>query len=173
MMVTHDEQAIIEYTHPEWQEGVRLQTFQRSYAQILAGDDPWLPLGNFMHQFFGAYKHLRAVLVAEQIVVPEKVSLEQFRWAVFCAASVEYLCKKYDIPCPPWTLNPLYSLDCPWFYGIGADLERVQEKLRQTTPEEFSRRNIFCGDRIYQNKYEHKRRQSDTPHALKEQRLLA
>ncbi len=158
-MVIRHEGTALDLTHSGHSESVDLQTFRRSYAQILAGEDPWLPLGNFMHQFFGALKHLRPELVSESIEVPETLSLEQFRWAVFCAASVEYLCKKYAIPCPAWALNSQYSLEDPWFSGIGADLPQVQEKLRQTTPEEFSRRNVFCGDRIYQNKYEHEGRQ--------------
>ncbi len=86
-------------------------------------------------------------------------ALEQFRWAVFCAASVEYLCHKYQILCPVWALSPHYTLSDPWYHGIGADLPKVQEKLRTTTPEEFSRRNIFCGDRTYRNKYEYEGRQ--------------
>ncbi len=128
----------------------------RKYSLVKTRGCHW---ANFMHQFFGTLKHLRPELVSESIEVPESLSLEQFRWAVFCAASVEYLCKKYAIPCPAWALNSRYSLEDPWFSGIGADLLQVQEKLRQTTPEEFSRRNIFCGDRIYRNKYEHEGRQ--------------
>ena len=140
-------------------ESIPLQTFRRSYTQILAGSDPWIPLGNFMHQFFGYYKHHRAELVREAIEEPESLTVEQFQWAVFCAASVEHLCKKYEIPCPSWALNPRYILEAPWYYDMNADLPEVQEDLRQTTPEEFSRRNIFCGDRTYRNKYEYKGRQ--------------
>jgi hypothetical protein len=40
-----------------------------------------------------------------------------------------------------------------------ADLPRVQEKLRRTTPEPFAKRNIFCGDRVFNNKYEYEGRQ--------------
>ena len=112
-----------------------------------------------MHQFFGYYKQFRPELVCEPIELPENVSLEQFQWAVFCAASVEYLCKQYDIPCPAWAVDPSYLLEHPWYYALGADLPQVQEKLRQTTPEEFVKRNIFCGDRTYRNKYEYKGRQ--------------
>lgn len=158
-MICEEQVIALEHTHPECEEGVCLQTFKRSYAQILTNEDPWLALGNFMHQFFGYYAHRRAELVAEPIEVPGNISLEQLRWAVFCAASVEYLCKKYDIPCPEWALSSQYALAEPWYYAIGADLPRVQAKLRQTTPEEFSRRNVFCGDRTYRNKYEYEGRQ--------------
>ena len=131
-----------------------LQTFQRSFAEILAGEDPWIPLGKMMHQFFGAYKMYRAELVRDPILVPTPHSSEQQRWAVFCAASVEYLCKKYTISCPDWVYNPAYALAEPWYYAIGADLSEVQEELRRTTPEEFTKRNIFCGNRTFNNKYE-------------------
>jgi hypothetical protein len=138
--------------------GVTPQTFQRSYAEIVAGEDAWYSLGIFMHQFFGYYSHRRAELVAEAIEIPEAATLDQTRWAAFCAASVEYLCKKYGLIVPAWSMEPQYTLAAAWFYGIGADRLQVQEKLRERTPEEFTRRNIFCGDRIFQNKYEHEAR---------------
>ena len=135
-----------------------LQTFQRSYTEILAGEDPWIPLGNFMHQFFGSRKHLRAELVHDPIHVPIHCTVEQHRWAVFCAASVEYLCKKYILVCPDWVHDSVYILTEPWYYAIGADLPEVQEELRKTTPIEFTKRNIFCGNRTFNNKYEYKGR---------------
>ncbi len=158
-MITQEEAVTFEYASLVHEARVPLQTFKRCFEQILMGKSPWIPLGNFMHQFFGSYKHLRSELVAESIEVPEMCSPEQVKWAVFCAASVEYLCKKYEIPCPLWALNPRYMLEQPWYDDINADLPDVQEELRQTTPEEFSKRNIFCGDRTYRNKYEHEGRQ--------------
>ncbi len=138
---------------------VPLQTFRRSYAQILAGEDPWIPLGNFMHQFFGCYKDRRAELVQEPLEVPEQhLSSEKRRWAVFCAASVEYLCNTYHLACPVWVQG--YSLEEPWYYTMGPDHPKVREKLEQTTPEEFTKRNIFCGNRIYNNKYEKRDRRN-------------
>jgi hypothetical protein len=139
---------------------VRLWTFQRAYAEILAGEEnAWLPLGNMMHQFFGAYKHLRAELVADPILVPEDVTDDQFRWAVWCAASVEYLCVKYDIPVPAWSLDDRYKLVEPWYYDeFAGDLPEVQEELRAETPEEFARRNMFCEANPYRNKYEYQGR---------------
>ncbi len=160
-MITQEEQLItLEVIDTAQACDVRLQTFKRSFEEICAGADPWLPLGNFMHQFFGYYKHLRVELVREPVELPENPSLEQVRWAVFCAASVEYLCEQYGLACPEWALNPQFSLAEPWYYAIGADLPHVREKLRQTTPEPFKRRNIFCGDRTYRNKYEHEGRRS-------------
>ena len=159
-MVTQKEPGTtLEYTDTETTSHVRLQTFRRSFIEICSGEAPWIPLGKFMHQFFGSFSHLRLELVEETIEVPDNCSAELFRWAVFCAASVEYLCQKYNLACPEWALNPWYSLEDPWYYALGADLPRVQEKLRQTTPEPFAKRNIFCGDRVFNNKYEYEGRQ--------------
>lgn len=134
--------------------GAPYQTFRRSFEEICAGEDPWIPLGKFMHQFFGEYSQSRQKLVHEPIDVTDHVTPEHFRWAVFCAASVEYLCERYEISCPAWAQDARYTLKEPWFYGIGADIPQGQERLRQTTPEPFTKRNIYCGDRTYRNKYE-------------------
>ena len=158
-MIPYEEQvAMLKSTDTDRTSRVHLQTFKRSYAEICTGEAPWIPLGKFMHQFFGSFSHLRPDLMEQSIEVPENCSLEQFQWAVFCAASIEYLCEKYDLLCPEWALNPRYSLETPWYYAIGADLPQVQEKLRQTTPAPFTRRNIFCGNRVFNNKYEYKGR---------------
>lgn len=158
-MIMHEDQiAVLESADTGQAFCVQLHTFKRAFAEICAGESPWIPLGNFMHQFFGAQKHRRFDLVCEPIEVPEQCPREQFQWAVFCAASAEYLCNRYEIPCPEWALHLRYTLADPWYYAIGADMERVREKLRQTTPEEFARRNVFCGDRTYRNKYEYKGR---------------
>lgn len=157
-MIMQQEAITFKCLEMEHEDRARLQTFKRSFEQILRGDDPWLPLGNFMHQFFGYYKHLRSELVNEAIEVAEDCAPELFQWAVFCAASVEYLCQKYEIPCPMWALNSRYMLEQPWYYDVNADLPEVQEELRQITPGAFTKRNIFCGDRTYRNKYEYEGR---------------
>jgi hypothetical protein len=151
MLAYHDRE-------PDSETGMPLQTFQRSYSEIVAGEDPWFSLGIFMHQFFGYYSYRRAELVAEPIAMPSDPTQEQMRWAAFCAASVEHLCQKYGLDCPAWSLDERYALPDPWFYGIGADRPLVQEKLRVRTPGEFTKRNIFCGDRVFLNKYEHQGR---------------
>lgn len=135
-------------------KGVRLQTFRRTYEQILAGDDPWYPLGVFMHQWFGRYTEYRAELVREAIDVPEDVTTEQWQWAVWCVASVEFLCEHADLEIPAWVMDQKYVLAEPWHYG---DAEGAEEEadLREETPEPFARRNVFCEANPYRNKYDH------------------
>jgi hypothetical protein len=133
--------------------GVRLQTFKRTFEQILNGDEPWYPLSEFTHQWFGRYQDYRAELVREAIEVPESVSPEQFRWAVWCAASVEYLCKKYGQEVPAWVMDQRYQLLEPWYYD---EIEGPEEEaeLREETPEAFAWRNVYCEANPYRNKYE-------------------
>ncbi len=155
MMVREQAEQVENKTMPI---GAAYQTMQCCFENICAGEDPWIPLGKFLHQFFGEYKEVREKLINDPLQLPEQLTLDQFHWAVFCAASVEHLCRKYDLPCPTWALDPRYSLEAPWYLGIGANLPHVQIKLRTTTPDEFSRRNVFCGDRTFRNKYEYEGR---------------
>src|SRR5260370_9249596 len=90
--------------------GMRLQTFKRLYAQIIAGEEPWIALGNMMHQWFGRYQQYRAELVREAIEVPESTTPDQFRWAVWCAANFEYLCNLANFACPAWAREDRYRL---------------------------------------------------------------
>lgn len=139
--------------------GVRLATFRRCYGQIVAGDDPWLPLGNMMHQWFGRYQDYRVELVREPLDVPEGATPDQFRWAVWCAASVEYLCNRAGLAYPAWALDERYKLAEPWYYDEVEGPEEEAE-LREETPVEFARRGIYCEREPYRNKYEYQGRKT-------------
>jgi hypothetical protein len=125
-----------------------------TYQDICRGERPWVALGNFMNDWFAYAKDQRAQLVAEPIALPESPSSDLLRWAAFCAASVEYLCERYGVSCPSWVHHPAYCLSEPWFDSPGAYKPQVRERLIQQTPEPFTRRNIYCGNRMFANKYE-------------------
>ncbi len=131
-----------------------LYTIAIAYRQIVQGERPWTALGDFMNYWFAYATEQRESLVSEPISEPEQPTEEQHQWAAFCAAAVEYLCGKYGLACPDWVHNPAYTLAEPWFKGLGAHKANVQARLRLETPEPFTRRNIFCGERIFANKYE-------------------
>lgn len=128
-----------------------LQTMSLSYQEICQGGRPWTALGNFMNDWYEYHKDQRADLVAEPLTVPDPCSPEMHKWAAFCAASVEWFCSTYGVPCPAWVHDPMYNLPEPWFIRQG---EKVRQWLISTTPDQFSKRNIFCGNRIFLNKYE-------------------
>lgn len=131
-----------------------LQTMAVAYQEICQGETPWVALGNFMNDWFDYAKERRVELVADPVVMPKSPSTIELQWAVFCAASVEWLCERYEVPCPIWVNNPAYYLPEPWFDCPNAHKLELQQRLIEQTPEPFTRRNIFCGNRMFANKYE-------------------
>lgn len=135
------------------------QTITWAYSQICAGARPWTALGNFMNAWYGYAEERRPDLINKPLTQPEQDTPHTQHWGAFCAATAEYLSKLYDIPCPAWVHDPRYTLPAPW-YGELEDLRQntPEETARQmrikTTPAPFKRRNIFCGDRLFRNKYE-------------------
>ena len=130
------------------------QTMTQAYQQICEGEEPWIALGNFRNAWYGYAKDRRAALVREPLATSEQDRGDIRRWSAFCAATVEFLCERYGVPCPAWVHDPCYTLATPWWYSERADDPRIRERLKQTTPAPFARRKIFCGNRLYQNKYE-------------------
>ena len=127
------------------------QTMRQAFSDICQGERPWTALGNFMNEWYAYAKDRREALVADPLPAYDEHSLDQRRWAVFCAAAVEWFCARYQVPCPSWVHDPHYTLTEPWFFHTK---EKVKARLRTTTPDEFQRRNIFCGDRCFLNKWE-------------------
>jgi hypothetical protein len=131
-----------------------LQTIAEAYRQICEGEEPWIALGNFRNAWYGHAKDRRVELVSEPLGKPAQDTEFANRWGAFCAATVEFLCERYDILCPQWVHDPGYTLETPWWHTERADDPKILKRLVQTTPEAFARRKIFCGNRLYQNKYE-------------------
>lgn len=131
-----------------------IQTMALAYQQICAGEDPWTALGNFTNAWYGYAKGIRATLVNEPLIRPEKETEYTHRWSAFCAASVEFLCDRYKVPCPDWVSDPYYILETPWWYTRQAHDPSMRAYLLKITPIPFAHRNIFCTNRLFQNKYE-------------------
>lgn len=131
-----------------------IQTMARAYTQICEGIDPWIALGNFRNAWYGYAKDIRPSLVAEPLPPPHQKTIHLLQWQAFCAASVEFLCVQYAILCPEWVENPHYILPAPWWHLKRLDTPAFRAHLAEITPEPFARRNIFCGNRLFQNKYE-------------------
>lgn len=132
----------------------QLHTIHLAFREIWEGEQPWVALGNFLNYWFAYAKDRRYDLVVEPI--PDAPAEEYYqRWAAYCAASVEHLCHKYGVPCPDWVHDPKYVLPTTW-YDIPRQelLFQVRDWLIATTPEEFSKRNIYSGDRMFLNKWE-------------------
>lgn len=147
------------------------QTMKLSFEQICQGQSPWIPLGNFMNDWYAYHLDERERLIRDPL--PESYPVEFRRWAAFCAASVRWFCATYEIPCPGWVDNPHYVLSEPWYMSAPPSLWQHE---RETTAEEFTQHNIYCGNRLYTNKYERDERGKFLkahPVDLQERRALA
>jgi len=126
-----------------------LQTMKLSFEQICEGQDPWIPLGKFMHDWYELQRDCREKLLADPL--PATYPQEFQQWAAFCAASVRWFCSTYEMQCPSWVDNPEYVLPEPWCMD---KLSLSWESEQKTTAPEFIQHNIYCGNRVYTNKYE-------------------
>ncbi|TMC19631.1 MAG: hypothetical protein E6J34_14985 [Chloroflexi bacterium] len=131
-----------------------LQTMKMTYQQIIQGERAWNALGDFLNYWYSYATDQRAELVREPLHVPTDAGPELRQWGAFCAAAVEYLCERYDIPCPGWVYDPAYTLTEPCFRGLGASRPHVQTRLILESPACFAKRNIYCSPRVFANKYE-------------------
>lgn len=122
--------------------------------QIYQGEDPWFALGCFLHDWWCHTDNERLELVAEP--PPPATTSEEQKWAAFCAATVEELCRRTSLTSPAWTSQQDYVLADPWFYDPQPSPSQ-REWLLSATPEPFKRRNIFVGGNVLDNKYELKK----------------
>jgi hypothetical protein len=107
-----------------------------------------------MNDWFDYAKEKRPQLVADPILIPQSANAEMLRWATFCTASVEWFCERYNVPCPSWVHAFTYCLPEPWFDSPGEYKSEVRKRLIRETPEQFTKRNIYCGNRMFANKWE-------------------
>src|SRR2546430_15683819 len=91
------------------------QTIAEAFRDICDGQDPWVALGDFSHDFCGNYPDhdQRMGLVREPIGLPEQLALELRQWAEFDAASVEYLCCQSGLPVPEWVDSLFFFFNDP------------------------------------------------------------
>ena len=106
-MLSPETIRLMAQTYEEWMQDPSalsrpLEKMRWAYQHICAGEDPWTGLGSFSHDWYGYAKGRRVALVSEPLVQPMQETEYTRRWGAFCAASVEFLCERYDIPCPDW-----------------------------------------------------------------------
>lgn len=125
------------------------QTMKLSFEQICGGKRPWTALGNFMNDWYAYHSDERERLIIDPLPQVYPAAFQQ--WAAFCSASARRFCSTYEVCCPTWVDDPQYVLSEPWYMDHRPSL---WQRLRETTAEEFSRHNIYCGNWLYTNKYE-------------------
>ncbi len=127
----------------------RYHTMSEAFDQICQGETKWVALGNFLNDWWRFAVNYRQELIATPLAPAPNPTLH--RWAAFCAAMVEWLCEKDNVPCPEWVKQECYILAKPWFYY---EDEESRPWLLATTFSPFKVRNIFVGNRVFLNKWD-------------------
>ena len=103
----------------------------------------WKPMCEFLDEFYEDRPD-RVQMLAEE---PWALAKEE---SAYLAASAEYLCEVYELPCPDWASRPIYFLAAAWWpWGSG---EAVRALFVAESPEAFRRRNIFIERRPLRRK---------------------
>ena len=118
------------------------QTAVETMARIAAGVDPWIAFRDFLED----WTYLPASRPELAAGRPPFTNEEERRWATLLAAAVVALCARDGLIAPDWAREPVFRLDEPWYLYEGTG--RIRDWLRETTPPEFSSRNIWSGDRL-------------------------
>ena len=118
------------------------QTTIDTMARIAAGVDPWIAFRAFLED----WTYLPASRLAIAVGRPPFTTEDELRWAALLAGAIEALCARDGLPVPAWTRDAVFRLDEAWYLYEGTG--RIRDWLRETTPREFSSRNIWSGDRL-------------------------
>ncbi len=130
-----------------------IQTVAIAYQELSKGETFRVAIGNFMNAFFVYAIRERQALLDDPIAVPVNPTAAQQQWAAFCAGAAEYLARRYRLQCPAWALDPAYCLPEPWYPPANDPNAALRVSLHQSTPRSFSKRNVFCGDRVFTNQH--------------------
>jgi hypothetical protein len=129
----------------------KTSTLAQAYEELAWGKEGFrVAVGNFVNAFFVYALTSRQELLDPPIQLLENPTVEQRGWAAFCAGAAEYLADRYDLQCPAWALDPIYTMPQPWYLVPNAT-EGMREDFQKTTPEAFRRRNVFCSERVFTN----------------------
>ena len=107
--------------------------------------EPLLLYGDFLDTFYHESDEVRQQLIRDEPLYSEthKVFLCQL------AAAVETLARRFHLDVPSWVYKQNYFLDTP-HYALNTKNEQYQEFLRHTSPDTYSKRNLFLGDGVLQ-----------------------
>lgn len=124
----------------------RPEPVNRAFARILAGEDEWIALGDFLDDWYRATADQRRALIADPLPSAVGHGQREDRWEALLTAVVDWLCWISDprVDPPKWVAEG-GRLAEPWFVDPSNAL-RVWQLVHSPAP--FRMRNIYTDESI-------------------------
>jgi hypothetical protein len=122
----------------------RPRNFPEMVRQLELGDENYLVNGNYLDAFYRASEGERQSFIWFEPPSSETSTADDVFYA-HCAAVAEKLAHDYGLVVPDWVDKPEYFLREPLYGGFREDAltEDLVKMMRELSPEEFSRHNLF------------------------------
>lgn len=99
--------------------------------------------GEWLDDFYGNPKSLKQLMIDKEPIYYQNDSA----FMCYIAASCEYLANIYDLNIPQWVNDDKYIYSGIYYAGNTKILD-YQKYLKEHSPIEFSKRNLYVGDNI-------------------------
>lgn len=91
------------------------QSIKGVFQDLQDGIELWIAIGSFTQSWFGSYYARRQILVEEPIDNHHVTSIDMWRMACFCAASVLDLARNAGMDASEWAQDKKYLLEEPFY----------------------------------------------------------
>jgi len=106
-----------------------------------------LYFGDWLDEFYRSSKQLKQLMIDKE---PLYINSDKV-FMCYLAATVEFLCHKYRLTTPIWVNSDKYMYKGIYYAG-NTKIREYKKYLKDTSPIEFSKRNLFVGDNILKRK---------------------
>ena len=129
--------------------GYQYHTIAETFELICSNENPWMAIGNFLNDWWYYTADQRVKLI--ETPLPLKATKKAHQWAAFCAAMIETLCERCDVPYPNWITQEHLVLPGPWFYDKDKE---SRARLLAIAPTPFKKRNVYVSNRVLSGKWD-------------------
>lgn len=114
----------------------------KNISRLLNKEDEILLYGQFLDNFYACkYQKEREMLILEEPLYNENFSV----FMCMLAGTVEKLANDFSLKIPSWVYKKEYYLDIK-YYAFNTKNKEFQEYLKNSTPKEYKKRNLYVGD---------------------------